>query len=175
MYSRIRRFWMYFRNVIRCKSLSQVPLQLKWAFRELLPTKEDGQAAVAVFFGIGLIVLLILAGMALMSASKHASASRVQLDVAAALPYGNDKVTVYYSAMKGTALFMVRYSNKDCGAAVWRITDSNGVSIADESYECTAFVDTCKYWTGVLARDGYIPVTQASLFEMIRLYVSYPF
>jgi len=166
---------MYFKNIHKCKSIWQVPLQLKLAFRELLPTKEDGQAAVAVFFSIGLIVLLILAGMALMSASKHASASRVQLDVAAALPYGNDKVTVYYSAMKGTALFMVRYSNKDCGAAVWRITDSNGVSIADETYECTAFADTCKYWTGVLARDAYIPVTQQSLFEMIRLYVTYPF
>lgn len=175
MYSRIRRFWMYLRVLPKCK-LSQVGFQLRLALRELKPSRhEGGQAAVALFLGVGLIVLLILAGMALMSAQKHESALQVQIDVAAALPYGNDKVTVYYSALKGTALFMVRYSQKECGAAVWRITDSNGVSIADETYECTAFVDTCKYWTGVLARDGYIPVTQASLFEMIRLYVSYPF
>jgi len=173
--SKIRRFWMYLRVLPKCK-LSQVGFQIRLAFCELKPNRhEDGQAAVALFFGLGLIALLVMAGMCLMSANKHLSAERVQIDVAAALPYGNDKVTVYYSAPKGTALFMVRYSENDCGAAVWRITDSNGVSIADETYECTAFADTCKYWTGVLARDAYIPVTQQSLFEMIRLYVTYPF
>jgi len=68
---------------------------------------------------------------------------------------------LHFSPSRGTILILCYIAEtRKWGGVIIRITENNGtVPLSpEESYECSAFVESRFYWENVIARDYYFPL-----------------
>ena len=145
-----------------------------WHIRSMwrvLTQLQDGQASVratGVLFLLGAMIVLVVL---LMSNAQHALVrehSEAPAIRAAFVEREPNAVEFYYSLGRGTVLALFSTEDGQWAGLVHRVTENQGaVWLADEGYECTAFVAERAYWDRVLKRDRYVPlVAYPSIMEL---------
>jgi hypothetical protein len=113
-----------------------------------------------------LILLAFVVGSFLVMSSRHVEAPYIyELANEVGRNGGSDshnRLEIMYSAKIGTALFLLHMPNGRAGGIVWRVTENGGVNaLAQAAYEATCFSCDEAYWSRVIFRDGYIPISAA--------------
>lgn len=63
----------------------------------------------------------------------------------------------YYSPIRGTVLVLCQVDSVNWGGLPIRFTEDYGKKfLGKDTYECTAFIGSWKYWDGVIKRDKYL-------------------
>lgn len=118
-------------------------------------------------FTYSLLFAALIVGVVCMLNTAHANRRHDEAPALRAVfrqsPQGSE---VYYSPTRGTILALFSIESVDSspnkmGGIIWRVTENRGngtVWLAEEAYECSAFIAERQYWNRVVKRDGYFPL-----------------
>lgn len=80
----------------------------------------------------------------------------------------------YYSPIRGTVLVLCQIDTVNWGGIPIRFTEDYGKKyLGEDTYECTAFIGSWKYWDGVIKRDKYLSPDDFIRFADGKVFVDF--
>ncbi|MFA5166608.1 MAG: hypothetical protein WC449_04985 [Candidatus Paceibacterota bacterium] len=112
-----------------------------------------------VYLGMAIIIAMIAVTFAYVLNQEHANTKHNE----AVMIRTNIKNKVclverlYYSPVRGTVLVLCQIDSVNWGGLPIRFTEDYGKKfLGKDTYECTAFIGSWKYWDNVIRRDTYL-------------------